>query len=98
MKHKKIRKFSMEGEFFEDSQIPVLRAQFETLMIHDARSRGYIPVLDLDPLWSTEYDIINDRWKFVMAIYVIYVGRRRAQECEGWTSGKLMPRSTQKVM
>lgn len=96
--HRNVRKLGIEGEFIEDSQIPLVRAQYEKLLIQDARSRGYLPVLDLDTAWSTWYDATRNRWYFRLTVYVVYMGKRKAKEWEGISSGKLIPRNIQKVM
>ena len=97
MKHKNIRKFSIEGVLGQDSDIPRIRAQYESLLVHDLRARGYVPVLDLDTLWSTKYDEAKDSWEFVLGIYGIYIGKRRAYEWEGFSANRLIPRNTQSV-
>jgi hypothetical protein len=98
MKHKNIKKFAIEGEFIDDSMIPTTRVQFESLLVGDMRSRGYVPVLDIAPLWSTEYNQVRDIWMFGLSVYGVYIGKRKAKECEGLSDGKLLPRSIRKVM
>jgi len=98
MTHKNIKRFAIVGEFQTDSEIPKTRYSYEQFLTKDIRHRGYIPVLDLDTAWSTEYDEDSDRWFFTLTIQTIYVGKRKARECEGILSGSLIPRSTPKVM
>jgi hypothetical protein len=97
MKHKNIKKFSIVGVLNEDSDIPRIRAQYESLLTHDLRSKGYVPVLDLDTLWSTTYNRDRDWWDFTLSIYGIYLGKRKALEWEGIAGGKLIPKNTQSV-
>lgn len=97
MKHKKIRKFSIDGVLGQDSDIPRIRAQYESLLVHDMRGNGYVPVLDLDTLWSTEYNQAKDNWLFTLSIYGIYLGKKRAYKWEGFSGSKLLPRSIPNV-
>lgn len=97
MIHRKVKKLAIEGQFLDDSMIPKTRAQYESLLVHDARSRGYIPVLDLSTMWSTEYKSSDDTWKFALAVYVVYVGKRKAKEWEGLSGGRLLPRNTPRI-
>jgi hypothetical protein len=96
LKHRRIKKYAMSGIFGSDAEIPELRAKVERLLEDDARAMGYVPVLDLDTLWSTSYDLESDGWRYASVLYCIYVGKRKAKEWEGWQSGKLIPRPTQK--
>lgn len=90
--HRDIRKFSMQGEIGDDSALPRIRSDLERRVIQDMRDNGYIPVLDLGPYWSTEYDIMHDKYKFALSVYGVHVGRRKASEIEGMSDGKAMPR------
>jgi hypothetical protein len=95
MKHKNIRRFTIDGVLKKDSDIPRIRAQYESLLVHDLRANGYIPVLDLDTQWATEYDIDGDTWKFTLSVYGIYLGKKRAYKWEGFSGNKLIPRNIQ---
>ena len=98
MAHRNIRKFSIDGEFLNDSLIPSTRAQYETLVVSDMRRNGWVPVLDLDTQWSTEYDESKDRWYFALSVYGIYLGKKKAKQWEGLSGGNLTPRAIPKIM
>lgn len=95
MKHKNIRKFTIDGVLGQDSDIPRIRAQYESLLVHDLRNKGYVPVLDLDSQWATEYHVDTDTWGFALSVYGVYLGKRKAYEWEGFSGNKLIPRNTQ---
>ena len=97
MAHRNIKKFSIDGEFLNDSLIPSTRAQYETLVVGDMRRKGYVPVLDLDTQWSTEYNEDGDRWFFALSVYGIYIGKKKAKLWEGLSAGNLVPRNIQKA-
>jgi hypothetical protein len=94
--HKDIKKFPLDGRINDDSDFIRLRAQFETLMIHQMRDGGYVPVLDIGPLFSTQLEK-DGHYTFVLTIYGVYVGKKKAWIIEGMDGGgKYLPRSTAK--
>ena len=62
--HKRIKRFQIDVKFLDDSDIIRLRAQYENLLTHDMRSKGYARVLDIDPAFSIEFN--GETWKFLM--------------------------------
>ena len=92
-----IKPFVLEGEFLDDSYALLARVNATNTIEHQIRDAGCLKVLDLDPIWVTEYNHQDDKWFFHLAIYAIYVGKKKAWEFEGITQGKLVPRSTPKV-
>ena len=95
MTHRRIKRFQINVEFRDDSDIIRVRAQYESLLTHDMRSKGYIRVLDIDPMFSVEFT--GETWKFLLTMHGVYVGKKKAWESEGMTQGKLIPRSTQRL-
>jgi len=92
MTHRRIKRFQIEVQFEDNSQLISLRPQYENLLTQDMRGKGYVRVLDVDPAFSVQFT--GETWKFLMSIHGIYVGRRRAWQLEGITQGKLIPRIT----
>lgn len=94
--HKDIKRFPLDGRINDDSDFVRLRAQYETMILHNMRDSGYVPVLDLGPLFSTRLDK-DGHYSFELTVYGIYVGRKKAWTIEGMDGGgKLLPRSTAK--
>jgi hypothetical protein len=94
--HKDIKRFPLDGIMNDDSDFIRLRAQFETLLIHQMRSDGYIPVLDLGPMFSTLLRS-DGHYDFELTVYGVYVGKVKAWKIEGMDGGgKYLPRSTAK--
>lgn len=91
--HKTIRRFGMDGVVGDDADFTRLRAQYEALILHQMRDMGYVPVLDLGPYWSTEYDWENELYSFILSIYGVRVGKSRAWTVEGIAHGREIPRS-----
>jgi hypothetical protein len=92
MTHRRIKRFQIDVEFEDNSQLISLRPQYENLLTQDMRGKGYVRILDVDPAFSVQFT--GETWKFLMSIHGIYVGRRRAWQLEGITQGKLIPRIT----
>jgi len=89
MNHKQIKRFQVKVEFQDDSGIPRLRYQYESMLTHDMRSKGYVRVLDIDTNFSVQFD--GETWVFLMTLYGVYVGKKKAWLSEGITQGKLIP-------
>ena len=90
MNHKNIKRFQVNVTFKDDSDMIRVRAQYENLLTQDMKGKGYARVLDIDPAFSVEFD--GETWVFLMTLYGVYVGKRKAWQSEGITQGKLIPR------
>ncbi len=89
--HRKIKRFQIDVEFYDNAQLISLRPQYENLLTHDMRSKGYVRILDIDPAFSVEFT--GETWKFKLTIHGVYVGKRKACQLEGITQNKPVPRS-----
>jgi hypothetical protein len=92
MTHKRIKRFQIEVEFYDNTQLISLRPQYENLLVQDMRGKGYVRVLDIDPAFSIEFT--GETWRFLMTLHGVYVGRKKAWQFEGITQSKLIPRTT----
>ena len=92
MTHKRINRFQISVEFKDDSDMIRIKNQYQNLLVHDMRNKGYVRVLDIDTAFSVEFT--GETWKFLMTLHGVYVGRRKAWLSEGMTQGKLIQRST----
>ena len=95
MTHKKIKRFQIDVEFHDNAQLISLRPQYENLLTHDMRSKGYVRLLDIDTAFSVEFT--GETWKFLMTLHGVYVGKKKACLSEGITQGKLIPRSMRQI-
>ena len=91
MTHKRIKRFQIDVEFGDNAQLISLRPQYENLLVHDMRSKGYVRVLDIDPAFSVEFT--GETWKFLMTLHGVYVGKKKAWQSEGMIQSKLIPRN-----
>ena len=73
----------------DDSVIPQIRERYESILIDMMRSNGYVPHLDVDPAFSLEYN--DEKYKFLLTIYGVYIGRARAQCYLAVSGNNLIP-------
>jgi hypothetical protein len=82
----------MNGTINSDSDMVRLKEMYLKLLTDEMRSHGYVPVLDLDPQWSVKYNHQKDNYSFQLEIYGVYLGKRKAQEVEGFSGQNFIPR------
>jgi len=92
MNHKPIKRFQVRVEFLDDSDMVRIKYQYESMLTHQMRDKGYLRVLDIDTNFSVEFD--GTTWMFLMTLYGTYVGKKKAWGHEAITQGKLIPRNT----
>ena len=92
--HRKIKKFAIHGQFLDDSIAISIKDINERTLDVQMRDMGYVRCLDIDPVWTTEYNPVQDEWRFMMSIYGFYIGKRKSWQYEGSFQGKLIPRVT----
>ena len=92
MNHKPIKRFQVRVEFLDDSDMVRIKHQYESMLTHQMRDKGYLRVLDIDTNFSVEFD--GSTWMFLMTLYGTYVGKKTAWQLEAITQGKLIPRNT----
>ncbi len=91
MNHKNIKRFQVKVNFKDDSDMIRVKAQYENLLLQDMRNKGYVRVLDIDTNFSVEFT--GETWVFLMTLYGVYIGKKKAWLSEGITQGKLIQRS-----
>ena len=92
MLKRNIKSFYINGTIKSDSDMVRLKEMYLKLLTDEMRSNGYVPVLDLDPQWSVKYNHLKDNYSFQLEIYGVYLGKRKAQEVEGFSGQSFIPR------
>lgn len=87
---KQVKSFGVSGQISDDSAIPRLRQEYQRLTEQNMRDQGYVPVLDLEPLFYIEYNHENDYYEFELVMYSMYVGKRKAKEYIGFSGQSLV--------
>ena len=75
--HKQIKRFSLEGEIYDESAIPRLKDQYVYMVVSGMKHKGYVPRYDIDPDFTITYN--GKVFEFVLSVYGVYVGKRKAQ-------------------
>jgi hypothetical protein len=98
MLKRNIRSFLISGVIKSDSKIMKAREDYERLLVQDMRDRGYVPVLDLEPQFSIKYNELKDNYSFFLELFGVYVGKKKAQEIEGFSGQQFFKRATMEIM
>jgi len=91
MLHQDIRRFTEEGFLRDDCDIIRLKYELTKTLEEIMRSQGYIPHLDLNVEWSTEYIEKDKKYAFKISWYGIEVGVERSWSEIGFSDGKTFP-------
>ena len=94
--HKSIKRFSLDGEIYDDSHIIRLKEQYYSMIVAGMRSDGYVPRYDIDTDFTISYN--GKTFNFEISIYGVYVGKRTAECIAGIDRNKpVMATSTQRI-
>lgn len=90
MTDKIIRRFQIKGIIADDSKFVQLRETFYKEIVATMKDNGYVPLLDLDPVWITEYNHAEKNYNCVYTWQGEYVGEN-AWDYEGKAGQRLLP-------
>lgn len=91
--HDEIKKFSLSGELGEPNIVNTkerLVSHLENMM----RDYGFAPSIDNDPQFTLDYNAEAGGFDFELTVYGVKVGKEKAWDISGVTSGKEIPRYT----
>lgn len=91
--HENIKKFSLEGEMFDDNIVEAkerLIFALETQM----RDNGVVPILDMEPQFTLRYLEDKEKYAFELSVYGTKVGVDAAWVTSGVMNGKMVTRHT----
>ena len=83
--NRNIKKFGFDGVIGDDSQLIGKKEQYTYILEDQMRTSGYVPVLDLDIQFFISYNVHNDTYNFLINVFGIYVGKKKAQEILGFS-------------
>lgn len=92
--HKNIKRFHIEGQIYDEADIPKIKDQYISLIITMMQAKGYVIRYDIDPDFTIEYN--GKIFNFVLSVYGVFVGRKKAQCLSGVDKNTPIPNSTQK--
>ena len=79
--HKNIKRFFLDGEIYDDAAIPRLKEQYIGLLTVMMEKQGYVIRYDIDPDFTISYN--GKTFDFILSVYGVYVGKRKAQCLSG---------------
>jgi hypothetical protein len=94
MLKKNIKSFIISGVIKDDAGIGKAREMYERILLEDMRSKGYVPVLDLESQFSIKYNKTKDNYSFFLEMFGVYVGKRKATEIEGFSGQQFYKRNS----
>lgn len=89
MTHQMIRRFCLVGDLIETRMIQA-RDTHHSVLLNMMRDEGYVPLLDVNPVFLTNYRG-GEKYEFSYTMQGVYVGRDTAWESVGMIDGKLIP-------
>ena len=81
--HKPLKRFCLDGVIHDESAIWRLKTEYVRLLTIEMKLSGYVPRLDINPDFTTAYNIKKEHFEFTLSMYGIYVGKRKSE----WISG-----------
>lgn len=80
--HKSIKRFSMRGTLYDEADIDRLKREYLALLVLEMRADGYVVRSDIDPDFTINYLGPRDGFAFILSIYGVYIGKRKAQKVD----------------
>jgi hypothetical protein len=88
--HKPIKRFSLDGNIYDDSAIPRLKIEYIRLLVSEMKVAGYVPRFDIDPDFTMRYNEYAEIFEFKLSIYGIYIGKKKTKWIIGLDGTKLI--------
>lgn len=88
MLKKNIKSFLISGVIGDDAGIAKAREMYERILLQDMRSKGYVPVLDLESQFSIAYNKNKNNYSFFLEMFGVYVGKKQSLILEGFSGQK----------
>lgn len=89
MTRQMIRRFAVEGRLIESAFIQS-RDTYRSLLLNMMREEGFVPLLDVNPVFTTNY-LGGDKFEFSYTMQGVSVGKELAWRVDGMMDGKLIP-------
>lgn len=84
--HNEVKRFGLTGTITSDRFVSARDALIKD--VEDSmRDEGYVPLLDLHPQFTREYDPVTETFSFQVSVYGAYVGEEESWQVAGMTNG-----------
>lgn len=84
-----IRRFQLDGTT-TTTNLEQKRETFRLALLGMMRDEGFVPLLDLDPVFRWTW-LKDDEYGFVYTWQGVHVGKEKAWQTEGILGGKIVP-------
>ena len=91
--HDDIKKFTREGYISDTNLVRDKEWQVNDLE-KEMREHGYVPVLDLEPQFTLDYDPESETYLFTLSIYSVHVGKENSWDTAGMMTGNPIMKHT----
>lgn len=89
--HKPIKRFSLEGDIYDDATILRLKLEYINLLKLEMKLSGYVPRIDIDPDFTIEYNLRAEIFRFQLSMHGIYVGKKKSEWIQGIDGTRVVP-------
>ena len=89
--HKPIRRFSLNGNIYDDAAIIRLRMEYLKLLTLEMKLLGYVPRLDINQDFTLKYNEQTKYFEFELSIYGVYVGKKKSEWISGIDETRVVP-------
>jgi hypothetical protein len=89
MTDRMIRRFKVDGLLTETAMEKAQLAS-RSLLIGMMKDEGFVPLIDLDPVFKTKY-LGGEKYEFSLTMHGVFVGKDIAWQFAGMLDGKLLP-------
>ena len=86
--HEQIERFQREGTIRDDSDFIRLKSVLIRDLENEMRDYGVMPLVDISPQWTLEYDAEHNSYHFKLTIYGIEVGEGNCPKNMMYSNGK----------
>jgi hypothetical protein len=77
--HKAIKKFNLEGVIHDESALGRLKNEYIRLLVSEMRISGYVPRIDIDPVFTIDYNEKKQYFEFEVSVHGVYAGKRKSE-------------------
>lgn len=91
--HDDIKRFFQEGTT-QDGNLVTEKERLVRFTETSMREDGFVPVLDLEPQFTLDYDPTAETFAFSLSVWGSYVGKEEAWRVDGLMGGKTIMKST----
>jgi hypothetical protein len=95
--HDEVKRFPLDGEIVDSGNLVTAKERLVNFVETQMRDEGYVPVLDLEPQFTLDYNLDTEGYSFKLSVYGVHVGKEGAWQSAGMMNGKMITKPTHRV-